>query len=98
MELIRIILPTRSPYAFGSAALHDMAARRELIRAGWGMVITLTAAETIDLGIAWGRGRHPPVKLRFAAEPGHVYRLFWLQEGFGAGMGAMDIKTGLLHF
>ena len=98
MELIRIILPARNPYAFGFAALHDMAARRELIRAGWGTVITLTAKEAIDLGVAWGRGRHPPVKLRFQAEPGHMYRLFWLQEDFGAGMGAMDIKTGLLHW
>lgn len=95
--MIRIILPPRSLYTFGPAVLHDMAKRRELIRAELGTVITLEAEDAIDLGVAWGRGNTPPVKLRFVARPGHVYRLYWLNEGFGAGMGAMDIKTGLLH-
>lgn len=97
MGAIRIILPPRSLYAFGPAVLHDMENRRELIRTDMGTSITLTADVPIDLGVAWGRGNTPPVKLRFTARPGHVYRLFWLAEGFGAGMGAMDIATGLLH-
>lgn len=94
--MIRIMLPPRSLYTFGPAVLHDMEARRELARGGMGAIITL-AGEEIDLGIAWGRGNTPPVKLRFMAQADHTYRLFWLTEGFGAGMGALDINTGLLH-
>ncbi len=96
MGEIRIMLPPWSPYAFGPAVLHDMEARRELARGEMGTVIRLKG-EMIDLGVAWGRGNTPPVKLRFMAQAGHAYRLFWLTEGFGAGMGAIDVNTGLLH-
>lgn len=97
MENIRILLPPKSLYTFGPTVLHDMSKRQEILRAEMGAVITLAAEESIDLGVAWGRGSTPPVKLRFLAVPGHVYRLFWLTEGFGAGIGAIDINTGLLH-
>ena len=95
--MIRIILPMRSLYTFGPAVLHDMERRTELLRAPMGSIAALTAEAPIDLGVAWGRGNTPPVKLRFTAWPGHTYRLFWLNEGFGAGMGAMDVENGLLH-
>ena len=95
--MIRILLPPRSLYTFGPVVLHDMRLRRELIRADKGTMVILGAAEAIELGVAWGRGNTPPVKLRFTAYPGHTYRLFWLAEGFGAGMGALDMTTGLLH-
>ena len=96
MGEIRIILPPWSPYALGAAVLHDMAADQALARGAMGTVIILQG-ERIDLGVAWGRGSTPPVKLRFTAQAGHTYRLFWLTEGFGAGMGAIDMTKGLLH-
>ncbi len=97
MGTIRIGLPPRSLYTLGPAVLHDMRGRKELGRAPLGTVITLTTEVPLDLGVAWGRGNTPPVKLRFMALPGHAYRLFWLTAGFGAGMGAIDMNTGLLH-
>ena len=98
VEEICIIAPPRSLYAFGPIVAQDMLRRVELGRCAQGETICLPAAEEIELGIAWGRGSTPPVKLRFTAEPGHVYRLFWLKEGFGAGMGVIDVKKGLLHW
>lgn len=94
--MIRIILPPKSLYTFDPVVLHDMEDRQELVRGEMGRTILLTG-ENIDLGVAWGRGNTPPVKLRFVAQAGHVYRLFWLTEGFGAGMGVIDMNQGLLH-
>lgn len=97
MGMIRIKLPPKSLYTFGPIVLHDMQIRREILRLPMGLSSILEAEEPIDLGIAWGRGHTPPVKLRFTAQPGHSYRLFWLTADFGAGMGALDMTTGLLH-
>lgn len=91
MEGIRIILPPRSLYTFGPVVVHDMERRAELARAAQGTELWLTPGESLELGIAWGRGNTPPVKLRFTAVPGQTYLLYWLTEGFGAGMGVMEM-------
>ena len=90
MGMIRIITPPRSLYAFGPVVVHDMARRVELCRAPQGDELVIPAEGPIDLGVAWGRGSTPPVKLRFIAEPGRIYRLHWLQQAFGAGMGVAE--------
>ena len=90
MGVIRIIAPPWSPYAFGPVVAHDMVRREELCRVAQGGEIILTADMPIELGIAWGRGSTPPVKLRFTGLPGHTYTLFWLKRDFGAGMGVKE--------
>ena len=90
MGIIRIVTPPQSLYAFGPVVVHDMVQRTELTRAAQGDVIILAAEEPIELGIAWGRGSTPPVKLRFTGVPGRSYRLYWLKQAFGAGMGVAE--------
>lgn len=90
MGIIRIITPPRSLYAFGPVVVHDMVRREELCRGAQGDVIDLAAEEPIELGIAWGRGNTPPVKLRFTGVPGRRYLLYWLRQAFGAGMGVIE--------
>ena len=95
MELIRIITPPRSLYVFGKIVAHDMMQRVELGRVSQGGEMFIPALEPIDLGIAWGRGSTPPVRLRFTAMPGRTYLLYWLKEDFGAGMGVEEISPSL---
>lgn len=90
MRQIRIVTPPLSLYVFGPVVAHDMICRRELCRVRQGEVMQLPAEEPIDLGIAFGRGNTPPVRLRFMAHPGRTYRLYWLAHGFGAGMGVEE--------
>lgn len=87
---VQIRMPPRSLYAMGGVVLHDMERRRELCRADYGGMAVLQTAGPLELGIAWGRGNTPPVKLRFRALPGRRYALYWLREGFGAGLGVKD--------
>lgn len=96
---IRIIAPPRSLYTFGPIVVHDMVRRMELCRCAQGEMLSIPAQGPIEVGIAWGRGHTPPVKLRFMAWPGGVYRLFWLTDGFGAGMevDADQVLRDLLH-
>lgn len=92
MGIIRIIAPPRSLYTFGPVVLHDMSRRTEICRIPQGSEVELPADDPIDLGVAWGRGNTPPVKLRFMAHPGRTYKLYWLTQGFGAGMGVEEQK------
>ena len=94
IDIIRIITPPRSPYAFGPFVAHDMLRRRELMRVPQGRELLIPTLEPIDLGIAWGRGGTPPVKLRFMALPGRTYILYWLRQGFGALLGVEEIEKG----
>lgn len=96
MGKIRIITPPRSLYVFGVVAVHDMLRREELGRTVQGGVLELAAEAPIELGIAWGRGSTPPVKLRFTGVPGRTYILYWLRQDFGAGMGVEE-KTSALQ-
>ncbi len=86
MGRIVIITPAWSPWAFGPVRATDMAAEKELGRTPFGTKMTLTADAPIDLGIAWGM-ISPGVKLRFRAEPGRTYLLYWRERSFGAAMG-----------
>lgn len=92
MGSIRIIAPPKSLYTFGPVVVHDMVRRTELARIPQGDAIDLPAEEPLELGVAWGRGNTPPVKLRFTGVPGRTYLLYWLTVGFGAGMGAAENK------
>lgn len=91
MGNIRIAAPPCSLYYFGDITAVDMATERVLGRVAQGGAMDIPAEEAVDLGIAWSRTGTPTVKLRFAAYPGRAYRLYWLNQGFGAGMGVDEI-------
>ncbi len=90
MGIVEIVTPPASLYVFGLVVAHDMIARRELCRVRQGKKMRIPAEEPIDLGIAFGRGNTPPVRLRFVAYPGGTYRLYWLTQSFGTGMGVEE--------
>ncbi len=90
MDIVEILTPPPSLYVFGPVVAHDMLRRRELCRVRQGERMRIPAEAPIDLGIAFGRGKTPPVKLRFMAYPGRTYRLYWLAQSFGAGMGVKE--------
>ena len=90
MGIVEILTPPPSLYVFGPVVAHDMLRRRELCRVCQGERMRIPADVPIDMGIAFGRGMTPPVKLRFTACPGRTYQLYWLAQGFGAGMGVAE--------
>lgn len=87
MGEICIVLPPPSLYVFGQIVAYDMTWHTELFRACPGEVMCIRADGPVEIGIAFGRGRTPGIRLRFAAQPGRIYRLFWLENDFGTGMG-----------
>lgn len=90
MEQIRIILPPRNLCCLGSFAVVNMATEEELARGEARETITILTDACMDIGIASVRLGAPAVRLRFIASPGKIYRLLWMNHGFGAGMGVLE--------
>lgn len=83
MGVIRIAMPPKNPYCIGRFAAVNMDTDQELCRAAAGETMMLPADSPIDLDIAVVRIGAPAVGLRFQAQPGQTYGLYWRTRGFG---------------